>query len=79
MALISSINFRFRPHTKSWLPGSPTEFALRDRVKIVGTDQTVTCGATGMRTSLTQDMIKWTTQKKTITEDKYGKLKVASK
>ena len=61
------------------VPGSPTEFALRDRVKIVGTDQTVTCGANGMRTSLTQDMIKWTTQKKTITEDKYGKLKVASK
>lgn len=47
-------------------------FALRDRVKIVGTDQTVTCGTTGLSTALTQGMIKWSTQKTQITEDIYG-------
>ena len=55
-------------------PPPPTEFSLIDRVfKLVGTDQTVTCGASGLKTSLTKDMIKWTTQKKSVTDDMYGK------
>ena len=75
------INFRVKISFRGYLnlflsPPPPTEFSLIDRVfKLVGTDQTVTCGASGLRTSLTQDMIKWTTRRNSSTEDMYGKLK----
>ena len=75
------INFRVKISFRGYLnlflsPPPPTEFSLIDRVfKLVGTDQTVTCSASGLRTSLTKDMIKWTTQKKSVTEDMYGKFK----
>ena len=77
-APIPSIKFRFDVSFRGYLVLSPppTEISLIDRVfKLVGTDQTVTCGASGLRTSLTQDMIKWTTQRNSSTEDMYGKLK----